>query len=137
MTDEQFQQIDTQLGGLNGALNVLAEAVSPVDSSVHQAITEMSANLAKWQAAQTEVIKNGFAMVADALARGDSEKLDAIIEMLRSLGGVPAQQDLHTAKLDLIHGLITVDIQEKIDKLTADLKPEADALEGSAQEGKQ
>ena len=64
MNDEQFKRLDTQLSGIHGAINVLAEAVAPVESSLYQAIVEMSGNLAKWQASQSQIIEDGFALVA-------------------------------------------------------------------------
>lgn len=138
MTDEQFKQLNAQLGGINGAVNVLAEAVSPVDSSVHQAIQDMSENLAKWQAKQTEVIKNGFELLAEAL--GSSQKLDAIlknqttiIDMLSPLGSLPSTAGLMEARLETIHRLVSdlsVD-PEKLAQLTSQLKQSTDELDAT------
>lgn len=85
---EQFQQIDTSLDGLNGAINKLAEAVSPVDSSAHQAIADLSENLAKWQAAQLQAIKDGFVLIADVLSNHQTSvsqaEIDAATERLKT-----------------------------------------------------
>lgn len=88
LEEAQFRQLDTQIGGLNGAINKLAEAVAPEESSVHTAIAEMSANLAKWQAEQMKAITNGFILVAEVLANrqepGDQSKIDAIKQDLKT-----------------------------------------------------
>lgn len=85
---QQFQQLDAQIGGLNGAINKLAEAVSPVDSSAHAAITELSTNLGKWQAQQLQAIKDGFVLIADVLSNHQTavsqEQIDAAASRLSS-----------------------------------------------------
>lgn len=88
LEQKQFQQLDAALGGLNGAVNKLAEGVAPVDSSVHAAIGDMSANLAKWQAAQLQAIKDGFILLANVFSNPqtpeDQAKLDALTATLRT-----------------------------------------------------
>ena len=85
---QQFQQLDTQIGGLNGAVNKLAEAIAPADSSAHAAITELSDNLGKWQAQQLQAIKDGFVLLANVFSNPqtpeDQAKLDALTSQLKS-----------------------------------------------------
>lgn len=88
LEQQQFNQLDTALDGLSGALDKLSEAVAPVDSSVHAAIGEMSNNLAKWQAAQLQAIKDGFILLANVFSNPqtpeDQAKLDALTATLRT-----------------------------------------------------
>lgn len=63
---------------------------------------------------------------ADAVIR-DEKKLDAIIQMLETQNGVPAQLGLIKAELEIIHGLVqdgggdSGEAQEQIDKVASDL----------------
>lgn len=86
--EQQFRQLDTQISGLNGAINKLAESIAPVDSSAHAAIAELSANIGKWQAAQLQAIKDGFVLIADVLSNHQTsvsqEEIDAATNRLKS-----------------------------------------------------
>lgn len=132
MDETQFQQLDASLDGLNGAINRLAESVAPVDSSVHQAIVDLSANLAKWQAAQTEALKTGLAMLVEALKSGDAAKFDTIIEMLRAQAGVSTNIELLKEELSIIHEMVsdlTGEKQAEIDALADDIDKSSDETE--------
>lgn len=84
----QFNQLETHLDGLNGAVNKLAEGISPVDSSLHQSIAELSDNLAKWQAVQLQAIKDGFVLLASVLSEHQTpenqEDIDVLTNKLKS-----------------------------------------------------
>lgn len=86
--EQQFQALETHLSGLNGAINKLAEAVAPVDSSAHAGMAELSANIGKWQAAQLQAIKDGFVLIADVLSNHQTSvsqaEIDAATNRLKS-----------------------------------------------------
>lgn len=86
--ETQFDQLETHLNGLNGAVNKLAEGVAPVDSSIHAAIVTLSDNLGKWQAAQLQAIKDGFVLIADVLSNHQTsvsqEEIDAATNRLKT-----------------------------------------------------
>lgn len=88
LEQQQFKQLDTALDGLSGAINKLAEGISPVDSSLHAAIAELSTNTGKWQAAQLQAIKDGFILLANVFSNPqtpeDQAKLDALTATLRT-----------------------------------------------------
>lgn len=88
LDEAQFEKLDTQIGGLNGAVNKLSEAIAPVDSSLSQTINDLSTNLAKWQAAQLQAIKDGFVLIADVLSNHQTSvsqaEIDAATERLKT-----------------------------------------------------
>jgi len=77
--------MDLLLSGLNGAFNKWSDRVGPAnkDKSIHQAITDgfagvvlainnASEDAGKWQSIQKEAIEAGFALVAEAVAKGQT-----------------------------------------------------------------
>jgi ABC-type transporter Mla subunit MlaD len=78
----QFKQLDMQIGGLNGAVNKLAESISPNDSSLHAAVSELSNNLAKWQAEQSRAITAGFASLITILGGSDPDATQQIVDQI-------------------------------------------------------
>lgn len=93
---QQFQQLDSSIDGLNGAVNRLAEAVAPVDSSVHAAIGELSTNIGKWQAQQMATIESGFANLIAVLTGVDVAEVQKQINQ-HALNVSAAKESLQSA----------------------------------------
>lgn len=81
---QQFEQLDTQISGLNGAINRLAENLSPDDSNLHAAVAELSTNLGKWQAQQLQAIQAGFTGLIAAITGADVAEVQQRINALQT-----------------------------------------------------
>jgi hypothetical protein len=113
LSPEQFEALDTKLGGIDGAINKLAENISESDTSV---------------AAEISLLRNEVGM-----------RLTAINESAVVLGQIITTASENIGKWLAAIALASADpddnsaaVQAKIDQLTASLKPEADAFEGAA-----
>jgi hypothetical protein len=67
----QFKQFDQGIDAVSGAVNRLADRIGPVDkdATLHQAITDLTTEITKWQSIQVDAINAGFALVAEAIAK--------------------------------------------------------------------
>lgn len=70
LNDAQFDRFVKRLNTIRAEIQIVRERLGPVDKdkNLHQAITELSENIGKWQALQINAISEGFSKVADAIA---------------------------------------------------------------------
>jgi uncharacterized phage infection (PIP) family protein YhgE len=114
----QFNAIDGKLGGIDGAINRLAENVSPVDTSIAAEIALLK-----------EMVSVGFADMAQGLANLNNTIFDAsnnIGKWLAAIALAAANPADNTAE-----------VQAHIDKLTTQIKQQADAVSAAVDNAKE
>lgn len=77
----QFKALDGKLGGIDGAINKLAEGIAPVDEG-----ETLSENIGKWLAEIKNSIDAGFKLVAEEIARTNDPRVAAMIKKLDTTG---------------------------------------------------
>jgi len=76
MSDRELVTFDAafmqRLGGMHGELQIIRERLGPVDKdkSIQRTLEEGFADLSKWLSIQNDSIMAGFALVAEAIAKG-------------------------------------------------------------------
>jgi hypothetical protein len=69
------ERLNLLLNALIGAFNRWADRIGPADKdkSIHQAIADGFKDAGKWQSLQLDEIRAGFKMVAEAIAKGQTQ----------------------------------------------------------------
>jgi len=67
----QFKALDGKLGGIDGAINKLAEGIAPVDEG-----ETLSENVGKWLGQINATIEAGFKSIVEAIAARNKESAD-------------------------------------------------------------
>lgn len=73
---EQWDILASRMNAIRAGVNIIGGRLGPVDKdkSLHQAITDLSDNIAKWQSTQNDSIIAGFKLVAEAIAKLEEHK---------------------------------------------------------------
>lgn len=110
LNPEQFATLEAQLGGINGAVNKLAENVADPETSVAAEIVSLKQEIAV-----------GFAGVNQSIANLNNTIHDRAVDLAKWLAAIalaaanPADN--------------TAEVQAQIDKFTAEIKSSTDALD--------
>lgn len=112
LNPEQFAALEAQLGGINGAVNKLAENVAEPDTSVAAEVVSLKQEIAV-----------GFAGVNQSIANLNNTIHDRAVDLAKWLAAIALAASTPEDN--------SAEVQRRIDQLTASLKPEADAFESA------
>lgn len=110
LSTEQFQALDTNLGGIDGAINKLAENISEPDTSVAKEIASLK-----------EVVSFGFADIRQSVTDLNNTISDASNNLAKWLAAIALAASTPEDN--------SAEVQKQIDAATAQLKSSTDALD--------
>jgi SMC interacting uncharacterized protein involved in chromosome segregation len=113
LSSTQFEALDTKLGGIDGAINKLAENIAEPDTNV----------AAEIQSLKQELVV-GFAGINQSIANLNNVIFERSADLAKWLAAIALAASTPEDN--------SAEVQKKVDELTALLKPEADAFEQAA-----
>jgi len=117
LSAEQFNALDTKLGGIDGAINKLAENIAEPDTSVAAEIAALNTGVTELRQSITDLNNMLFAAIAE-LSSNTGKWLAAI-----ALAASTPDDN-------------STEVQQQIDAATASLKSSTDALDSAVKANK-
>lgn len=112
LSAEQFEAIDAQLGGINGAINKLAENVAEPDTTVAAEIRSLK-----------QEIVVGFTGINQSLANLNNTIMERAVDLAKWLAAIALAASTPDDNSDAV--------QKQLDEFTQQLKSSTDALDAT------